>query len=46
MAKSTSTSKINFRGASNNMKGRHSKRRTSNQKTSKLYVKRYKGQGR
>lgn len=28
------------------MKGRHSKNNTSNQKSSKLYTKRYRGQGR
>ena len=28
------------------MKGRHSKNNTSSQKTSKLYVKQYRGQGR
>jgi hypothetical protein len=39
--------KINFSGGgSSRMKGRHSKRKSSNQKSSKLYVKRYKGQGR
>jgi len=46
MTKSTGTNKINSRRTSNNMKGRHSKCKSSNQKTSKLYVKRYKGQGR
>jgi len=47
MAKAKGTNKINFRGGgSTNMKGRHSKRKSSNQKSSKLYVKRYKGQGR
>jgi len=46
MAKIQSTNKINFRGSSINMKGRHSKRKSSNQKQSKLYLKRYRGQGR
>tara|TARA_Y100000310_G_scaffold118107_1_gene116877 strand:- start:395 stop:535 length:141 start_codon:yes stop_codon:yes gene_type:complete len=46
MAKAKGTNKINFSGRSTNMKGRHSKRKSSNQKNSKLYVKEYKGQGR
>jgi hypothetical protein len=46
MAKSTGTSKINFNGRSVDMKGRHSKNKSSNQKNSKLYLKRYRGQGR
>jgi len=46
MAKTKSTNKINFQGKSVNMKGRHSKRKSSNQKNSKLYLKQYRGQGR
>ena len=45
MPKSTVTNKVNFRGTSVNMKGRHSKKRSSNQKKSKVYLKRYRGQG-
>jgi len=45
MAKSTGTNKINF-GRSVDMKGRHSKNKSSNQKNSKLYLKQYRGQGR
>ena len=45
MAKVTSTNKINFRSSAVDMKGRHSKRKSSNQKQSKLYLKRYRGQG-
>ena len=46
MAKAKGTNKINFSGSSVRMKGRHSKRKSSNQKNSKLYLKRYRGQGR
>jgi len=46
MAKVHQTNKINFSRSSANMKGVHSKRKSSNQKNSKLYVKTYKGQGR
>jgi len=46
MAKSTGTNKVNFSSSSVKMKGRHSKRKSSNQKNSKLYLKQYRGQGR
>tara|TARA_B100000287_G_C20363569_1_gene674846 strand:- start:403 stop:543 length:141 start_codon:yes stop_codon:yes gene_type:complete len=46
MAKVTSTKKVNFGGHTVNMKGRHSKNKSSNQKNSKVYLKRYRGQGR
>ncbi len=45
MAKKTSVNKQRL-NEPKRMKGRHSKKRTSNQKNSKLYVKQYKGQGR
>jgi len=46
MAKSKGTNKINFGSTSVSMKGRHSKNKSSNQKNSKVYLKRYRGQGR
>tara|TARA_Y100000310_G_C20171062_1_gene573689 strand:+ start:199 stop:339 length:141 start_codon:yes stop_codon:yes gene_type:complete len=46
MAKAKNSGKISFGGKSVNMKGRHSKRKSSNQKNSKLYLKQYRGQGR
>ena len=46
MPKSKGTNKVNFHGSSVSMKGRHSKRKSSNQKNSKLYLKQYRGQGR
>ena len=46
MAKAKKPDKISFRTKAVNMKGRHSKNKSSNQKNSKLYLKRYRGQGR
>ena len=45
MAKKTTTTKIGL-NEKKRMNGRHSKNKTSNQKSSKLYVKQYRGQGR
>lgn len=45
MAKNT-TSNQGRLNEKKRMKGRHSKNNSSNQKSSKLYVKKYKGQGR
>ena len=45
MAKAKAINKVNFRGNSATMKGRHSKNKSSNQKNSKLYLKRNRGQG-
>jgi len=45
MAKNTNPNKIRLNDK-NRMTGRHSKNNTSNQKSSKLYVKKYRGQGR
>ena len=45
MAKKTTPNKIRL-NEKKKMRGRHSKNKTSNQKSSKLYVKQYRGQGR
>jgi len=45
MAKKTTSNKIGL-NEKKRMKGRHSKNKCSNQKSSKLYVKQYRGQGR
>ena len=45
MAKKTTTTKIGL-NEKKRMNGRNSKNKTSNQKSSKLYVKKYRGQGR
>ena len=45
MANKTNPIKIRL-NEKKRMKGRHSKNNTSNQKSSKLYVKKYRGQGR
>jgi hypothetical protein len=45
MATKTTPNKIRL-NEKKKMKGRHSKNKTSSQKSSKLYVKQYKGQGR
>ena len=45
MAKKTTTTKIGL-NEKKRMNGRHSKNKTSNQKNSRLYVKKYRGQGR
>ena len=45
MAKKTNPTKLRL-NEKKRMNGRHSKNKTSNQKSSKLYVKQYRGQGR
>ena len=45
MAKKTTTTKLGL-NEKKRMNGRHSKNKTSNQKGSKLYTKKYRGQGR
>lgn len=45
MAKKTNPTKLRL-NEKKRMNGRHSKNKTSNQKGSKLYVKKYRGQGR
>ena len=45
MAKKNSPTKLRL-NEKKRMNGRHSKNKTSNQKNSKLYVKKYRGQGR
>ena len=45
MAKITNPTKLRL-NEKKIMNGRHSKNKTSNQKSSKLYVKQYRGQGR
>jgi len=45
MAKKSTPTKLRL-NEKKRMNGRHSKNKTSNQKSSKLYVKKYRGQGR
>tara|TARA_R100000008_G_scaffold85548_1_gene75785 strand:- start:197 stop:334 length:138 start_codon:yes stop_codon:yes gene_type:complete len=45
MAKKGTPSKVRL-NEKKRMNGRHSKNKSSNQKNSKLYVKKYRGQGR
>ena len=45
MAKKTNPTKLRL-NEKKRMNGRHSKNKTSNQKSSKLYTKKYRGQGR
>ena len=45
MAKKSTPGKLRL-NEKKRMKGRHSKNKSSNQKNSKLYVKKYRGQGR
>ena len=45
MSKKTNPTKLRL-NEKKRMNGRHSKNKTSNQKSSKLYVKKYRGQGR